>query len=135
MPHEKSRGNFPHYKVYTRIGVSTIPNAGVGIIAITKIPIDEYIFFPDNDEIVWVGEERVDDLSANVKRLYKDFCIKENNRYGCPVNFNKLTPAWYLNNNPTDPNVYCDNDFRFKALRDINEGEELTADYSKYSEV
>ena len=135
MPHEKSLGNFPHYKVYTRIGVSILPNAGVGIIAITKIPKDEYIFFPDDDEIVWVGEERVDNVPDNIKRLYKDFCIKEDNLYGCPVNFNKLTPAWYLNCNPTSPNVYCDKDFRFKALRDIDEGEELTADYSKYSKV
>jgi len=44
-----------------------------------------------------------------------------------------LTPAWYLNDSQTGPNVYCDAHYDFFAMRDIKEGEELKADYSTYS--
>jgi SET domain-containing protein len=46
---------------------------------------------------------------------------------------NPLTVAWYLNHSKT-PNVGCDKDYIFSALRDIKEGEELTADYHTYNE-
>jgi len=91
----------PHYNVYTRIGKSLIPDAGVGIIAICDIPKDEYIFFPDDDELIWIEIDETKDLSAGIKKLYEDFCIKKDHKYGCPVNFNKLTPAWYLNDSDT----------------------------------
>jgi hypothetical protein len=129
----KKNMKLPHDNTYTRIGVSKIENAGVGIIAIRDIPKDEFIFFPDDDELVWIEKDKITDLPDKLKKLYIDFCIKKDNLYGCPINFNNLTPAWYLNNS-TDPNVYSDNEFRFKAKREIKEGEELTVDYSTYSE-
>jgi len=52
-------------------------------------------------------------------------CIKKGEKYGCPTNFNKLTPAWYLNHS-VNPNVATDNNYRFYALRNIKKGEELT---------
>lgn len=57
----------------------------------------------------------------------------KDNKYGCPKNFNQLTIAWYLNNS-TDPNVGCDSNYNFFALRNIKKGEEITADYSTYSD-
>jgi len=129
--HEKK--SLPHDNVYTRIGISQIPNAGVGIIAIKDIPKDTYIFFPDDDKVTWIDESKIDELSNSLKKLYLDFCVKKGKKYGCPINFNKLTPAWYLNNS-NNPNVYADSELRFKALRDIKEGEELTSEYSSYSD-
>lgn len=123
----------PHFKVYTRVAISKIQGAGIGIIAIADIPKNEYIFYPDNDELVWVSENEIKELPENIKKLYIDFCIKKNDLYGCPINFNKLSPAWYLNNSD-NPNVYSDEDYRFRALRDIEKGEELTSNYSSYSE-
>jgi hypothetical protein len=55
------------------------------------------------------------------KKLYEDFAVLKDGRYGCPRNFNQLTPAWYLNNS-NSPNVRCDDHYDFFALRDIKEG-------------
>lgn len=62
-----------------------------------------------------------------------DFAVLKNKRYGCPLSFNRLTPSWYLNNSKI-PNVRCDENYDFVAIRNIKPGEELTADYSTYSD-
>jgi SET domain len=72
-------------------------------------------------------------LPNEIKKLYKDFCVKKGNKYICPISFNKLTPAWFLNHSD-DPNVAADSDYRFYAIRNIKKGEELTANYHTYSE-
>ncbi len=59
--------------------------------------------------------------------------MKEDGHYGCPKNFNQLTPSWYLNHSD-HPNVAFDSNDEFFALRDIRANEELTVDYSTYSE-
>ena len=53
-------------------------------------------------------------------------------KYECPSSFNKLNPAWFLNNSK-DPNMAADSSLKFYAIRDIKAGEELTADYETYS--
>jgi SET domain-containing protein len=121
----------PHFGVYTRIGRSKI--RGVGIIAILPIRKGTQIFFPDNDKLCWVKAIKLRRLPKEIRKLYEDFCIKKGRKYGCPVNFNKLTPAWYLNHSK-DPNVAADSNYRFYALKNIKRGDELTADYRTYSE-
>jgi len=121
----------PHYKVFTRIARSELH--GVGVIAIRQIPKGTFIFGSDDDKLRWVGARSVSRLPKTIKRLYDDFCIKKAGRYGCPTNFNKLTPAWYLNHS-SNPNVAVDKSCRFYALKHIKMGEELTADYRTYSE-
>jgi hypothetical protein len=69
-----------------------------------------------------------------LKRLYHDFCVFKNGKLGCPKNFNMLTVGWYLNQSKENPSVLCTDDYDFIALRDIKKGEELTVDYSIYSE-
>ena len=83
--------------------------------------------------MVWVDKHQLDNVPAPVKKLYYDFCIVKGDKYGCPTNFNKLTISWYLNHSER-PNVVIDQDSRFHALRDIDPGEELTADYRLYSD-
>jgi SET domain-containing protein len=121
----------PHFGVYTRIGRSKIH--GVGIIAIRPIRKGAHIFFPDDDKLRWVKVAEVKRSPIEIRKLYKDFCIKKGEKYGCPINFNKLTPAWYLNHS-TNPNVGADRDYRFYALKNIKKGDELTTDYRTYSE-
>ncbi len=61
----------------------------------------------------------------------------KNRRYGCPLNFNRLTISWYINEPVTGEraNVACDAEtYDFVALRDIQPDEELTVDYSTYSD-
>jgi SET domain len=123
----------PHHLVYARLGVSKIPDAGIGVIAIIDIPKDAYVFWPDDDQMIWVNEDQLTFLPEPLLKMYTDFCVKKGTKYGCPVNFNKLTPAWYLNNSE-DPNVYADEHYRFRAARDIKAGEELTSKYSTYSD-
>ena len=53
--------------------------------------------------------------------------------YGCIDNFTHLTIEWYLNH-ADNPNVYCDKEYDFYTLRDIQAGEELTSSYDTYSE-
>jgi hypothetical protein len=72
-------------------------------------------------------------LPRPIWKLYEDFAVFRGPECGCPTNFNSLTVSWYLNHS-NEPNVGCDKQFDFFALRDIEPGEELTADYSSYSD-
>lgn len=123
-------GVFPHDRVYTRLGPSNIH--GVGVFAIKAIPEDTPVFCGDDAPLVWVPADLARSMPKEVRRLYEDFCVLKGEEYGCPENFNMLTPAWYVNHSDA-PNVSCNEEFRFFALRDIEVGEELTADYTKYS--
>jgi len=118
--------------VYVRLGKSKIH--GVGVFAIRRIRKGAKLFMGDDGGVTWVDTRDTMRLSKEIRRLYKDFSILKGDRYGCPSNFNCLTPAWYLNESRTNPNVRCDGDYEFFALRDIKRGEELTVDYSKYSD-
>ncbi len=128
-----SLNRLPHVEVYTRIGRSE--KHGVGVIAIRRIKKGVSIFPDDNSQIVWIPKNKLARLPKAVKKLYDDFCIVQNKGqlYGCPKSFNRLTVAWYLNHSNT-PNVRCDRSYRFIALRDIQPGEELTADYRTYND-
>ena len=124
----------PHHGVYARIRPSR--RGGVGVFAIRHIEKGTHLFYGDNDKIVWVDRDTLRGLPREIRRLYEDFCIiKDGGQvYGCPANFNRLTVAWYLNSS-RNPNVLCDQHYRFFAKRDIKTGEELTVDYSTYSEL
>jgi SET domain-containing protein len=125
----------PHLKVYTRIKPSKVH--GVGVFAIQLIKKGTYIFFGDNEKMAWVKDTQIKKLPRALIKLYEDFCVIKKDKNGkfylCPRNFNVLTVAWYINNSD-DPNVGCDKNFDFFALRNIRTGEELTANYSTYSD-
>jgi hypothetical protein len=91
------------------------------------------LFQGDESEMVWIHRDMLGRQPKQVERLYEDFAVMKKDRYGCPRTFNTLTPGWYLNESRR-PNVRCDDQYEFFALRDIKEGEELTVDYKTYSE-
>jgi SET domain-containing protein len=122
----------PHEDVYTRIKPSKIH--GVGVFAIRDIPKDTYIFSGDNSKMVWVDKSAIENVDSEIKSLYDDYCIIKGDRYFCPDNFNNLNVGWYLNESKDDPNVGCDENYDFYALRDIRAGEELTLNYSIFSD-
>jgi hypothetical protein len=126
---------FPHDGVYVRLQPS--PIHGVGVFAIRDIPIGTELLPNDKSELTWRTPEELNlsKLDANVRQLYLDFCIIKDGgrRFGCPKNFNLLTPVWYLNHSKK-PNVRCDEEYRFFTLREIKTGEELTADYETYND-
>jgi hypothetical protein len=136
-PRSKNAGKtLPHDKVCTRLKPSKIH--GVGVFAIRAIPKRASIFPKDDAPIVWVKKRMVKRLRGEVRRLYEDFCIIKDNgeTYGCPANFSLMTTAWFLNEPKPGqkPNVGCRKDYTFYALCDIAAGEELTVDYSTFSE-
>jgi len=124
-------GKLPHERVYTRLMPSRLH--GVGVVAIANIPKGTYVFEPDDDSLVPVRASATKSLPTDLRRLYEDFCILKGDDYECPSSFNRLTPTWFLNNS-RDPNMAADSSFRFYAIRDIEAGEELTAEYTTYSD-
>jgi len=131
----RQRTMMPHDEVYARIGCSKIH--GVGVFAIREISKGTQIFPEDESELIWKKRRalKLDTLPQEIRQLYEQFCLikDKGERYGCPKSFNLMTVAWYLNHSKT-PNVGCDKNYMFFALRDIKKGEELTADYHTYNE-
>jgi hypothetical protein len=127
----------PHENVYTRLRPSNTAKGGVGVFAIRRIRKGKPLFLGDNEEMLWVEKETFSKQPKQVRKLYGDFAVVRDGRYGCPQNFNRLTVAWYLNEPApgTGANVRCAREtLDFFALRDIREGEELTVDYATYSD-
>src|SRR5262249_45554911 len=124
-----------------RLGVSKVKpskdfptgDPGVGVFALVDIKEGTPIFGSDDDATTSVSRSEVEQLPLIIRKLYQDFAVLEGDNYICPVSFNKLTPSWYPNNSD-DPNIACDADLKFRALKDIKAGDELTARYSDYSD-
>jgi uncharacterized protein len=127
----KGEKTLPHDGVYTRLKPSAVH--GAGVFAIAPIAEGTYLFEPDNDALSSISVSETEALAPSVRKLYQDFCVQHGDNYECPSNFNKLTPAWFLNGSK-NPNVAADLSLNFYAIRDIEEGEELTVDYETYSE-
>lgn len=125
----------PHTNVHTRLQPSKIH--GVGVFAIRRIPRGMRLFLGDNEEMLWTDKPAFAREIKPIRKLYEDFAVIANGRYGCPQNFNRLTMSWYLNEPMSGQraNVACEKEsYDFVALRDIPSGEELTVDYSTFSE-
>lgn len=121
----------PHGGVYVRLRPSKLDKKGVGVFAIRKIPKGRRIFVDENEELCWISRSALPKQKA-LRELYDAFAVIEADRYGCPTSFNRLTPAWFLNESKR-PNTRSDENYDFYALRDITAGEELTVDYSTFS--
>lgn len=122
----------PHRGVYVRLRPSKLHNAGVGVFAIKQIPKGTRIFADENEEVCWKAAKSLP-KSGPLRKLYDDFAIINGKLYGCPISFNRLTPAWYLNDSKR-PNARIDENYDFYAIRDISSGEEITVDYSTFSD-
>jgi hypothetical protein len=124
--------DLPHAGVYARLQPSRIH--GIGVFAIAEVPMGTYVFEPDDGATVFVLASKTEDLPTQIRKLYRDFCVLKDGQYECPSNFNQLTASWYINHSEA-PNVGADQSLHFYALRDIEPGEELTANYHSYSET
>lgn len=119
----------PHDGVYARIGPSRIH--GVGVLAIREIPAGRRIFEGESERVTWVSRAAVRRLPASIRALYEDFGMVAGDRIGVPPTLNMLSVGWYVNH-ADRPNVEAGDDGRFRALRRIRKGEELTADYRTF---
>lgn len=125
----KKQTKLPHDGVYARIGPSRIH--GVGAIAVRRIPKGALVFRGEDERAVWVARSAVKKLPAELRALYEDFGMVDGTRLGVPANLNRLSVGWYVNHSD-EPNVAAGEDGRFRALRRIDAGEELTADYRTF---
>jgi hypothetical protein len=126
------KSDSPHRGVYVRIKPSKVHAGGVGVVAIMSIPKNTKIFAEENEEVTWI-EKRTLPKRIALRKMYDDFAIIKGERYGCPVSFNRLTPAWFMNDSKR-PNTRCDENYDFYTTRQIRAGEELTIDYSTFSD-
>jgi SET domain-containing protein len=122
---------WPHEGVYARIGRSRVH--GVGVVAVRDIPPGTRMFRGESERVVWVSRAAVRRLPAAVRSLYEDFGMVWGDRVGVPPSLNRLSVGWYVNHSDR-PNVEADDDGRFRALRRIRKGEELTADYRTFAD-
>jgi len=127
----------PHLGVVTRLEPSKAYPGGVGVFALSTIKKGQKPFLGENEEVLWLDKKTIDKahLPSAARKLYGDFSLHRDGRVGCPINFNRLTVAWYLR--PAKPgvaaNVRPDRYYEFHALREIRPGEELIADFSPSS--
>jgi len=123
----KSRA--PHDGVYARIGPSRIH--GVGVRAVCDIPAGTLVFAGESERVVWASRAAVRRLPKAIRALYEDFGMVSGDRIGVPPSLNMLSVGWYVNH-ADRPNIEAGDDGRFRALRRIRKGEELTADYRTF---
>lgn len=119
----------PHAGVYARIGPSR--THGVGVRAIRDIPAGTLVFHGESERVAWVSRAAVRRLPKAIRALYEDFGMVSGDRIGVPPSLNRLSVGWYVNHSDR-PNVAAGDDGRFRALRRIRKGEELTADYRTF---
>jgi hypothetical protein len=121
----------PHRNLYTRIKASS---KGVGLFAIRDIPKGTKLFVGDVGHTVKILRSDVEKLhDLEVRRMYIDFCPVIDNHFLAPSDFNQMTMSWYLNHSDT-PNVMVTPELQFVTAKFVTVGEELTADYTTYSD-
>ena len=119
----------PHDGVYARIGPSRIH--GVGVLAIRDIPTGTLVLQGESERVTWLSRAAVRRMPKAIRALYEDFGMVWRDKIGVPPTLNMLSVGWYVNHSDS-PNVEADDDARFRALRRIRKGEELTADYRTF---
>jgi uncharacterized protein len=121
----------PHRNLYTRIKASS---KGVGLFAIRSIPKGTQLFVGDVGNTVRILVSSVDKIpDAEVRQMYADFCPVVDNYFIAPSDFNQMTMSWYMNHSD-EPNVTVVPELQFVTSRVVPVGEELTANYTTFSD-
>ena len=120
-------------RVLIELKPSRIDLCGVGVFAVSDIKKGEKVADGIADEdyqelIPWTSFSNYD---ADVRKKIMDFCIGTPEGFIPPedLDFNKLSIEWYLNHS-CEGNCGFDGEGDFVALRNVEQGEELTYDYA-----
>jgi SET domain-containing protein len=121
----------PHRNLYTRIKASS---KGVGLFAIRSIPKGTQLFVGDVGNTIRILVSTIDKISdAEVRQMYTDFCPVVDKYFIAPSDFNQMTMSWYMNHS-NEPDVTVVRDLQFVTSRVIHVGEELTVNYTTFSD-
>ena len=126
--------------IYCRIQPSAIH--GVGVFAIRNIPkgTNPFITYTNIETIAIPEKEIIENknIPDTVKKMIKDFYVIQNGNFYCDArSLNEINITYFLNHSDT-PNLdvnEIDEESVFTANKDISIGEELTSNYSKYSDL
>lgn len=123
----------PHEDVYVRLMPSKIH--GVGVFAIRNIK-KGIVLFPlgDKERIVWIEKKQISRLRGEFRKLYDDFGICMGDKIGVPEHFSRIIIPWFMNHT-SKPNAFVDQDYRAVAGRNIKKGEEITLDYTTFTDM
>ncbi len=122
--------------IYCRLKPSRIE--GIGVFAVRDIPKGVNIFkamrkikFIAIDKRLIFENTKID---KEIKKMVDDFyVIKKNKIYSPKFSLNEIDMSFFVNHS-VKPNLIDKKGEKFFTLRDIKKGEELTVDYSKYSD-
>jgi hypothetical protein len=132
-------------ETYCRIGISKIPKAGVGVIAVRDIPIgvDPFKLTGSTNptyKMAKVTTANLKGVPKPVLKMLEDFIFKESDgSYHMPAKgLNTLDISFYLNHSKK-PNVTIyqgpkSSYMGFKTNKKIKRGSELTINYNKYKD-
>jgi len=104
---------------------------GIGIFAITSIKKGERkIFSKDKSKWRKISKKQIENLPRHSKNLVETYCLYDDKNYFIPeYGFKIIDLVIFLNHSDT-PNIASFKDGKyFKALRDIEAGEELFVNY------
>ncbi len=127
-----SSDSLPHKNVYVRLRPSKIH--GVGVFAIRNIKKGTDLFpYGNREKILWIDKKKISRLRGEVRELYSYFGISMGDKLGVPVNFSQIIIPWYMNHS-FRANAFVDQDYRAVAARNIRKGEEITLNYTTFTD-
>lgn len=104
---------------------------GVGVFAIKPIKIGDILFKDVNPDSTYIKFTEISDINDDVLNYLKSMCNTNENGIFLSRTVNNINISYFVNHSD-NPNVEHDLELdRFKAIRDINIGEELLCIYTE----
>jgi len=125
---KKKTKKWPHRRVYTHLLPSLIDPTKVGVFAWVPIKKGRNPF-PGDSKMVLLDERKLRKLHLpdKIYALYEELGVLADRIRYSPEDLGAITNSWRVRHSKTPNLGYGENDL-FYALRDIEEGEELTVD-------
>jgi len=120
--------------VYCRVMPSKI--AGVGVFAIRNIPKGVDPFKEKDTKYIPIKERELENVDNGVKDYVKELFVFSDGCYWLPKQGIQTLCITHFLNHSNNPNLTTsENADIFFAIRDIQQGEELTVDYGLFDEL